>query len=162
MGAVSMAGYPHTAQQNRGNQHDKEPEGGQHGVRDGPKSDARCLFSNAHMCWSHGSTGRVVPSEGDRGVRQVTLACVWFSGDWYDYKPTSLSPDRITTLLCHSVSARYAESAGRLLSDSSRDAVVEFYRCDDCKQVWSHRKFERDSEPNLVTVVREMPDAGSK
>lgn len=41
---------------------------------------------------------------------------------------------------------------GRLLPDSSHDAVVEYYRCDDCNQVWSHQKAVPESPPKQVTV----------
>ena len=41
---------------------------------------------------------------------------------------------------------------GRLLPDSSHDAVVEYYRCDDCNHVWSHQKDVPESPPKQVTV----------
>jgi len=37
---------------------------------------------------------------------------------------------------------------GRMLPDSSQNAVVEYYRCDSCGQVWSHSK----ANPNAAAV----------
>jgi hypothetical protein len=41
---------------------------------------------------------------------------------------------------------------GRLLGDSRRDSIVEYYKCDGCGMVWSHRKDNPESPANPVTV----------
>ena len=44
------------------------------------------------------------------------------------------------------------EKPGRLLPDSSADSVVEYFRCDSCARVWSHRKNDPNSPAKSVTV----------
>ena len=41
---------------------------------------------------------------------------------------------------------------GRLLPDASKESVVDYYRCDECKQVWSHHKADPNSPPKAVTL----------
>ena len=41
---------------------------------------------------------------------------------------------------------------GRLLEDTSKEALVEYYRCDKCGRIWTHRKADPNSPPTLVTV----------
>ena len=40
---------------------------------------------------------------------------------------------------------------GRLLDDSSKDAIVYYYRCDACRHVWSQRKQDPNAPPTSVT-----------
>jgi hypothetical protein len=44
---------------------------------------------------------------------------------------------------------------GRLLPDASADAVVDYYRCDTCGRVWTHRKDGSHDPPKLVTTPPE-------
>ena len=44
---------------------------------------------------------------------------------------------------------------GKLLPDSSKDALVEYFRCDPCGQVWTHKKFDPYSRPVRVTDLPE-------
>jgi hypothetical protein len=46
--------------------------------------------------------------------------------------------------------------SGRLLPDSSVDSIVEYYRCDDCGRIWSHRKDNPESPAKLVTLSRKL------
>jgi Zn-finger nucleic acid-binding protein len=46
---------------------------------------------------------------------------------------------------------------GRMLPESSADAVVEYYRCDTCGRVWTHRKDELNSSAKLVTTLPTTP-----
>ena len=46
---------------------------------------------------------------------------------------------------------------GRMLPESSTDAVVEYYRCDTCGRVWTHRKDELNSPAKLVTTLPTTP-----
>ena len=45
---------------------------------------------------------------------------------------------------------------GRPLPDSSADSDVEYYRCDECKQVWSNRKDDPESEAKRVTTTEKQ------
>ena len=47
---------------------------------------------------------------------------------------------------------------GRLLEETSKEALVEYYRCDKCGRIWTHRKADPNSPPTLVTV--KARDAG--
>jgi hypothetical protein len=38
-----------------------------------------------------------------------------------------------------------------LLDDSSKDAIVYYYRCDACRHVWSQRKQDPNAPPTSVT-----------
>ena len=49
----------------------------------------------------------------------------------------------------------------RLLEDTSKEALVEYYRCDKCGRIWTHRKADPNSPPTLVTVKAEKPDQSS-
>ena len=40
---------------------------------------------------------------------------------------------------------------GRLLADSSKNALVEYFRCDPCGHVWTHKKFDSKSPSVQVT-----------
>ena len=51
------------------------------------------------------------------------------------------------------------ELQGRFLEHVSRDALVEYYRCDGCEHVWTHRKVNPNSPPEPVTV--EGRDSGT-
>jgi hypothetical protein len=42
-----------------------------------------------------------------------------------------------------------------LLEDSSRDAHVEYFRCDTCGHIWTHQKADPNSPPRPVTVKSE-------
>jgi len=44
-----------------------------------------------------------------------------------------------------------------MLPESSADAVVEYYRCDTCGRVWTHRKDELNSSAKLVTTLPTSP-----
>ena len=50
---------------------------------------------------------------------------------------------------------------GRLLEDTSKGALVEYYRCDKCGRIWTHRKADPNSPPTLVTVKAKTPDQSS-
>ena len=41
---------------------------------------------------------------------------------------------------------------GRFLEEITKVAFVEYYRCDACHQVWTHRKHDPDAPPQIVTV----------
>ena len=41
---------------------------------------------------------------------------------------------------------------GTLLEQTSRDAVVEYYRCNPCNHAWTHRKDDPMSPPVDITV----------
>jgi uncharacterized Zn finger protein len=41
---------------------------------------------------------------------------------------------------------------GRLLEHTSQDALVEYYRCPECGNVWTHEKADPNSPPKPVTV----------
>jgi hypothetical protein len=41
---------------------------------------------------------------------------------------------------------------GRLLPDASANSVVDYYRCDTCHQVWSHRKDDPESPAKSDTT----------
>jgi hypothetical protein len=72
--------------------------------------------------------------------------------DWFDSAVMillSIMPHRLCPV-CHRV--------GRLLEDSSRNAVVEYYRCDPCGQVWSHRKADPEAPAVAVTETPQTPD----
>jgi rubredoxin len=47
---------------------------------------------------------------------------------------------------------------GRLLEHTSKDAMVEYYRCDKCGHVWTHEKGDPNSPATNVTV-RSKPKA---
>jgi hypothetical protein len=38
-----------------------------------------------------------------------------------------------------------------LLEDSSREAIVYYFRCDACRHVWSHQKHDPEAPPTSVT-----------
>ena len=44
------------------------------------------------------------------------------------------------------------QTPGRLLPDSSANAVVDYFRCDSCSRVWSHRKDDPNSPAKSVTT----------
>jgi hypothetical protein len=44
---------------------------------------------------------------------------------------------------------------GRFLEHISRDALVEYYRCDACGHVWTHEKANPNSPPEPITVKAE-------
>jgi hypothetical protein len=50
---------------------------------------------------------------------------------------------------------------GRLLEDTSKEALVEYYRCDKCGRIWTDRKADPNSPPTLVTVKAKTPDQSS-
>jgi uncharacterized Zn finger protein len=41
---------------------------------------------------------------------------------------------------------------GRLLEETSKEASVEYYRCDNCGHVWTHEKDNPDAPPEDVTI----------
>ena len=41
---------------------------------------------------------------------------------------------------------------GRLLENASKDALVEYYRCDHDGHVWTHQKANPNASPKDVTV----------
>ena len=49
------------------------------------------------------------------------------------------------------------QQQGRLLGVSSEEARVNYYRCNDCRHVWTHQKNNPDSQPVDVTL-RLTPD----
>jgi hypothetical protein len=44
---------------------------------------------------------------------------------------------------------------GRLLDEASRDAYVEYYRCDDCGHVWARDKQKPNAPPKSITIPPE-------
>jgi len=48
------------------------------------------------------------------------------------------------------------EQAPRLLEESSRDAVVNYYRCEHCGTVWNKPK---DAEDPICIVMKYPPQA---
>jgi hypothetical protein len=42
---------------------------------------------------------------------------------------------------------------GRMLPESSADSLVEYYRCDTCGRVWTHRKDDPRSPAKSVTTL---------
>lgn len=42
---------------------------------------------------------------------------------------------------------------GRLLEQTSKDALVEYYRCDKCGHVWTHDK----RDPERIEHITELP-----
>ena len=50
---------------------------------------------------------------------------------------------------------------GRLLEHTSQDALVEYYRCDECGHIWTHEKANPNSPPKAVTVKAEKPHQSS-
>jgi len=58
-------------------------------------------------------------------------------------------PHRLCPKCCHT---------GRLLEVTSKDAAVDYYRCDDCGHVWTHQKGEADSPATAVTVTHESEE----
>lgn len=48
---------------------------------------------------------------------------------------------------------------GRLLEHTSKDAFVEYYRCDTCGHIWHHAKGDPLAPPKDVTIkTRPQPD----
>jgi len=45
------------------------------------------------------------------------------------------------------------QTSGQMLPNSSEDSVVEYFRCDSCSRVWSHRKGDPNSPAKTVTVL---------
>ena len=41
---------------------------------------------------------------------------------------------------------------GRLLDATSKDAVVDYFRCDRCGRIWTHQKGDPTSPAQGVTV----------
>ena len=41
---------------------------------------------------------------------------------------------------------------GRLLEEITKVAYVDYYRCDACFHVWTHRKDDPDAPPEHVTA----------
>ena len=50
---------------------------------------------------------------------------------------------------------------GRLLEDTSKEGLVEYYRCDKCWRIWTHRMADPNSPPKLATVQAKTPDQSS-
>jgi Zn-finger nucleic acid-binding protein len=48
---------------------------------------------------------------------------------------------------------------GRLLEDTSKEALVEYYRCDKCGRIWTHRKADPNSPEKHVTFPAKPPKA---
>ena len=59
------------------------------------------------------------------------------------HTPTTLSLEPIVRLL---------EPSVRLLEDSSKDALVNYFRCERCGCVWTVPKSDPDAPPQIVTV----------
>jgi len=47
--------------------------------------------------------------------------------------------------------------SGRFLVDSSKNAHVDYYRCDFCAEVWVLRRSNRNKVPRLVTQPKASP-----
>jgi poly(3-hydroxybutyrate) depolymerase len=52
-------------------------------------------------------------------------------------------------------------SQRRLLEHVSQDALVEYYRCDECGHIWTHEKANPNSSPKMVTVKAARPHPSS-
>ena len=53
----------------------------------------------------------------------------------------------------------HCSKIGRLLEEITKVAWVEYYRCDTCFQVWTHRKDDPNALPRTVTERPTKPDA---
>jgi hypothetical protein len=50
------------------------------------------------------------------------------------------------------------ERPARLLKDSSTNALVDYYRCDRCNEVWVVDRKDPDTPLRSVTLPRDSPD----
>ena len=55
---------------------------------------------------------------------------------------------------CQTQTVPWLEPEVRLLENTSKDALVNYYRCDVCWCVWTVPKSDPDAAPKILTVVK--------
>lgn len=60
-----------------------------------------------------------------------------------------------TTMPAHSC-PKCRQPAPRWLPETSKDATVNYYRCDECAHVWNIPKNDPDAIPKVITETTRM------
>jgi hypothetical protein len=63
-----------------------------------------------------------------------------------------LRRNQVETAMPPRVCPRCHHTPGRLLECTSHMSYVYYYRCDECRHVWTHQKDDPNSPPTDVTV----------